>query len=245
MDATDNEIARDKRRQQDLDDLNNEMSGAETGRIKRFLPNDVNTPEGKRKKEAREAFESQLMRLLQDPVYRAKYEETMSALEQAEQKTDAALVRIEQSIRTGKQNLTDMEDRAARLPDGTLVFRDAAGTVRTADGEAVEDHLAETILWTGNEPDFEAYQAQTQKVDALDNTHREVKDYRENVLGAARDRMSDEDDPPSMDEMDDIIEGISEKMPYGVNEFGSTADITQSPEINSSQFKIPDLSGNP
>lgn len=43
-------------------------------------------------------------------------------------------------------------DRAASLPDGTKVFKNAQGEVVTLDGEKVDPVLADTIIWKGNEP---------------------------------------------------------------------------------------------
>lgn len=229
----DSENERIKRQQQDFDDLQNEISGAETGRIRRFLTNDVSTPEGQRKKRERDAFESQLLSLLLDPVYRAKYDETMNALQDAEQRTEAALNRLNQMILDETRSLEDMEKRAARLPDGTQVFKDEKGSVRTADGQAIEGYLVDTILWSGDEPDFETYQQQHQKLDHLRQTLRATEFYRDDVLGNARDRMSDEDNPPDMDELDQILRDIEDKMPKAVQDIQPAAENV-SPDVEAS-----------
>lgn len=244
MKSTDDENEAVKRRR-DLDDYQNELVGAETGRMRRFFTNEEQTPEGRRKKRDAEIAQSQLDLMLQDPAYRAKFTQTMDALRQAEHRTETALSRIEQTIHEEKQALQDMRDRAARLPDGTLVFQDRNGTVRRADGRVVEDHLAETILWTGNEPEFKAYQAQIQKLENLDHSQREVIKYRDEVLGPARDRMSDEDNPPSVEEMDEIMQGITEQMPDSVQDFAPMDGVSTAPEMDPRQIAMPDITTKP
>lgn len=204
-------------RKEDFDDLQNEVSGRETGRRARFLPAGEQSAEAKRKKREEErAFRTQLALLLEDPVYRAKYNGVMNALREAEQATEAALDQIAQMISEAQQALQDMEDRAAKLPDGTLVFRDAHGVVRKADGSVVEDHLVETILWTGNEPDFEAYQTQQGQLSELNQHQRNTELYREDVLGSARDKMLDEDTPPNIDELDQLLDSIQNQLPSNI-----------------------------
>lgn len=112
-------------RRQEFDDLQNEIAGRETGRQARFLPGRNQTSEQERKKREARAFQKQLDLLLQDPIYRAKYEKVMDTLRDAERATEAALARLDGLIEDAQSALQDMADRAARLPDGTRVFRDA------------------------------------------------------------------------------------------------------------------------
>ncbi len=232
--------ADDLKRKQDFDDLQNETADRDVGRHSRFLNEGERTAEIKRKKRDEErAFRTQLERLMQDPVYRAKYVDVMDGLRKAEQTTDAALERIAQTIRALEQDIQDMEDRAARLPDGTLVFRDANGVVRRADGSAVEDHLVETILWTGSEPGFEDYVDARNRLNDIKDSQSEVERYRDDTLGSARDRLTDPDNPPSLDELDGIQDGFMAAMPDEVR--NALPNEASPPQADLTNVSIPDL----
>lgn len=209
------DIARQRRL--DAQDYANELAGLEAGRQSRFLGEGRRDGDPRRHRD-RQAFQDRLTELMADPVYRAHYKRVMDRLSEAERAADAALARLNAEIETAEQGLADMEDRAARLPDGTMVFRDAQGIVRTADGTPVDPVLAETIIWTGREPTFEEHQAQRQKIDDLHRQRAEVDDYRNNTLGHARDRMEDRDNPPKPDELDDMLNDIDRQMPSAVKQ---------------------------
>ncbi len=111
---------RDKadRRQRDFDDLQHEMTGRDVGRISRFLPEgDPRSAEAKRRKSERERVRHQLAMLLQDPIYRARYDDTWDGLRRAEAATDRALDALTEQIALAQSALQQMEDDAAALPD--------------------------------------------------------------------------------------------------------------------------------
>ncbi|MEM9840552.1 MAG: hypothetical protein AAF830_15545 [Pseudomonadota bacterium] len=233
------------RRQRDHDDLQNEIAGRETGRARRFLPDDARTAEGARKRRGRLAAETQLVLMLQDPVYRERYEAVSAALSTAMQTTDAVLVRLEEQILAAEIALDALQETAARLPDGTRVYRDAQGTVRREDGSAIDDTLTATIIWTGNEPSFEAFTAARDHLAGLETDRDEVTDYQNKVLGPAHDRITDEHDPPSLDELDDILKNIDAKMPDVLRQ-NQTASTDPSPaQIDPTRIALPDLKQSP
>ena len=236
--------ARASARQQSFDDLQNEVADRETGRQRRFLPAaDERSPNGERKRqEAGQAYQSMLEVLMADPVYRARYDGVMNRLRDAEQATEAALDRISRMMDETEDAIEDMEDRAARLPDGAMVFADASGTVRRADGSIVPDHLVDTILWTGNEPSYEDYNAQQGRLADLEEARTEVEQYRDDVLGPARDRMADDDNPPSLDELDEIMDDIEANMPAIVREEVAPSPPADQPGVETSQIAVPTLS---
>lgn len=214
----------DAKRQADWDDLQNELAGNETGRMKRFLgPGDDRSPEAKRKKRERDLHRQMLADLLLDPVYKAKYDLAWSTLRKAEGAVVSALDRIDRDIVKAKSKLDDMEDRAARVPGGDLVFRDQNGIVRYANGDVVADDLAATILWSGNEPSFEDYRDMSEHLSALQAQRRDVEAYETDVLGHARDRLGDENDPLSMEELDAMVERIQLNSPTAL---GKMADAS-------------------
>lgn len=137
------EIAARQRRE--FDDLQNEIAGRETGRRARFLKDGPSSEAAKKKeRDAQHRALTRLAQLLNDPIYRTKYDSVLQLLSGAEQATEAAIDQLENQIDAAQSELGDMMNNAARLPHGTRVFRDADGVVRCEDGSAVEDHLAET-----------------------------------------------------------------------------------------------------
>ncbi|MEM6276691.1 MAG: hypothetical protein AAF714_07040 [Pseudomonadota bacterium] len=234
-----------ERRQRDHDDLQNEIAGRETGRARRFLPDDARTAEGARKRRERLTAETQLALMLQDPVYRERYEAVSAALSTATQTTDAVLARLEGQILASKIALDTIQEKAARLPDGTRVYRDAQGVVRREDGSAVDDTLVATIIWTGNEPSFESFMAARDHLAELETDRDEVTDYQNSVLGPAYDRITDEQDPPSLDELDEILKDIDAKMPDVLRQ-SQTAPNERSPaQTDPTQIALPDLKQSP
>lgn len=233
----------DNRRRRDYDDLQNESAGRETGRMTRFLTNPEQDPREIRKKRAEKATRQLLQTLLLDPLYRAKYAEVTTALAGAVDATERALSELDIQIGAAASALMEMEESAARLPDGTRVYRDAKGDVRRADGSIVEDTLAETILWAGDEPSFEAMTEQRQRLDKLKADKETVLTYQNDVLGPAQDMMSDPDDPPSIEEMDRILEGIETRMPRIVKDMMTPNDEAAPSPERSSAITLPTLGG--
>lgn len=206
------------RKRQAAEDLNNEIAGRSVGRRARFLGDGHGALGRERKEREERSFRTRLLAMLSDPVYRAKYESVMRALERAERATEAALVGLMEQIDAAQEALRDIEERAARLPDGSYVFRDAHGKVRRADGTVVQEDLAATVLWTGDEPSFEEYVAQRTALEFLEQQRDETQGYQNDVLGDARHRLSDEDDPPTLDELNSINTRIETHMPDAVRE---------------------------
>lgn len=198
----------------------------------------------KQRAERARAQQAQLMVLLANPVYRARYEAVRSALERAQMATERALAEIGKDLAAAEAKLGEIEDGAARLPDGTSVFRDANGVIRDADGNAIPEELAATILWRGNEPGFEAYRSQKNRVARHREALEQVWAYQVSVLGHASDRLTDEDNPPSLEELDDILDAI-EAMPDHVrHKFSGEANPT-SVKADPSAVTLPDLGAKP
>lgn len=232
------------RQKRDFDDLQNEIAGRDVPRRARFMPGSEHTSEIERKKREERAFRNYLEQLLADPIYRAKYDGVMDALRKAERATQTALDQIAQAIELAQIAVEDMEDRAARLPDGTAVFKDEDGNVRRADGSIVEDHLVETILWSGEEPSYEEYQAQRERLETLTQDEVEVERYRDDVLGSARDKLTDGDNPQDIEGLDDIHRNIIDGMPEAVSERYEVAAETDVKPVATADIALPSLSGN-
>jgi len=228
------------RQRQEFDDLQNEIAGRSTGRRARFLPDGPGSEEAKRKEREARAFQTRLAEMLTDPIYRAKYEDTLNILRDAERAVDAALAQIEIDLVAAQAHLDDLQDRAAQLPDGSRVYKDAEGNVRREDGSLVDDVLVDTIIWAGNEPSFEDYRTATDRIDALERNKSAVEGYQNDVLGPSRDRMTDEDNSPNPGELDDIADGIQSSMPNIVQEHMPEV-TTSAPDVQTSSIGIPSL----
>lgn len=230
------------RQRREFDDLQNEVAGRETGRRTRFLRDGPGSDAEKRKeREAQRRALSRLAQLLNDPVYRAKYDGVLRLLSEAERATEAAIEHLTEEINATKAELDDMMENAARLPDGTHVFRDADGVVRREDGSIVEDHLAETIIWTGNEPSFEDVLAANDRLNDLQDALDAANGYQNEVLGPARDKITDPDDPPSLGDLDDIEDDILSQMPEAVQKHMPAATDPAPDNSKSAEVALPAL----
>lgn len=237
------ELADAKRRE--FDDLQNEIAGRETGRRARFLRDGPGSEEAKRKERAEQRALTRLVELLNDPVYRAKYDGVMTALRGAEQATETALQRINRGIEVAQDDLADIQDRAARLPDGTRVYQDTHGILRREDGSQVDDVLAATVIWSGNEASFHELRHAQDRLDGLVKERTEAEIYRDDVLGPARNSVSDPDNPPSLGELDGILDNIQTGMPDAVKAQIADATPAPQPEVNPMSVALPNLSTKP
>jgi len=230
---------------QDFADLQNEQQGLETGRMPRFLSEDARDrrkPGGESR--AKERGMSRLQHLLAtNAAYAAAYDATWNALEAAEDKTTAALAALTRKAAANNERLQATLDTAARLPDGTRVFRDRGGTVWTEHSRLLESEAADSIVWSGVEPSYEEFQAAKDSVAETGAAIAEVERYQVDVLGHARDRLSDEDNPPDLEELETIQERIETQMPKQVMEIdaGQAVEITTTDLGASVEVTVPKL----
>lgn len=233
---------RDTELQKDFDDLQRELAGLEVGRIPRFL----SAEERERRKPGGQtrSGDRQLSRLQQllaaNPAYAAAYEAAWNALEDAEARTARALAALARKTEGDGRRLQDILDQAARLPDGTRVFRDEDGTIWTEHGGRVTAEDGETIVWTGSEPGFEDYAVAKEAVAKSETAKQEIETYQVEVLGYARDRLSDEENPPDIDELKELEAQITLEAPQHVQAFGASEPIS-----NADKAAPPALSGPP
>lgn len=242
METTSDQKEITTRQRQEFDDLQNEIAGRETGRRTRFLRDGPGSDaEKKKEREAQRRALTRLAQLLNDPVYRAKYDGVLQLLSEAERATEAAIEHLTEQISAAQTELGEMMENAARLPDGTRVFRDEDGVVRREDGSIVEDHLAETIIWTGKEPSFEDVQAAKDRLNGLQDALDAASGYQNDVLGPARDKITDPDDPPSLGDLDDIEDDILSQMLESVQRHMPAATDPAPDNSKSAEVALPPL----
>lgn len=213
---------RDEARRQaerELDAFNAEQSGVLSGYRGRHLPDD---PDTRRQRTAKKDADtkrqlSALQSLLaSDPAYAALYNDTLDKLSDAEEATEAALEAALADLGAAKDALAETLDQANTLPDGTRVFRNAEGEVFTEDGERVAGDDLETIVWREDSPSYEDYRGKRDAVSEAQTRIEALRDYQTNVLGDARNRLEDEDNPPDKNELEDIQNDIENKAPAGI-----------------------------
>jgi len=202
-------------RRQDFEDLQNEMAGRETGRLARFLSPDEREriKDGKSKSERQaEAMTRLQWMLANDPKYAALYDDTFNKLREAEQAAECALEKARLALARAEQDLQTTLDSAARLQDGTRAFKDQKGQVRTEHGEKVSDLDAASIEWRGDEPSYEQFLETRSTVESLGGRIDKIEKMQVEVLGHARDRLTDHENPVSKDEMIELQRGLEDAM---------------------------------
>ena len=206
--------AAETRLRHEIADFGNEAAGRETGRLSRYgLADREDAPRGREKDRKARAFRDLLEALLSDPAYRERYERVVERLQSAERATEDALADVAKELAEAERDLDDIQKRAARLPTGARVYRDAHGVVRHEDGSVVDDVLAATIIWRGDEPSYEEMTSAQARLQQLHALLEALRLYQADVLGPARDRLEDRDEPPTLEELDTILLAIEETMP--------------------------------
>lgn len=199
----------------ELDDFNAELSGTKAGYIYTTGAAADDSRPDIRANKARNA-EAQLSALgallASDPEYRALYEDTQNKINDAGTRAETALAEAEAVLAKAEQDLSELEENAARTPDGRLAFKGGDGRVYDQDGNAIEGVQADSIVWSDETPAYEEYAAKKQTVT---EARERVEAWQQYLLliGEARDRVNDPDNPPSKDELREIQEAMEERNP--------------------------------
>lgn len=230
---------KERQRDQALVDLDHETAGVDVGRIARHLGSENNPRNIKSKQErADKQFRTMLDLLLLDAEYRALYEDALKRLGDLENATQRAIEKAEQEITQAQQDLQDILDRAPTL-DGVRVFKDEDGNVWTEHGARVKDQDAERIEWRGDEPSHEEFLAGNSNLEQKILAHKELLEYQTDVLGAAREKLTDENNPLKKDELSGFIQDLENGAPAAVhNENKATANIAAQTVVKEPQLDI-------
>lgn len=203
----------DSKRQRDFDDLQNELAGRDVGRHVRFRNKHDSEQETAERRNARMQTQlSALEAMLRDnPEYAALYKKTEGLLDRAEKATDNAIDQAMQDLLQREEALNELLDNANRLPDGTRVFRSEDGSVFNEHGQPIDAEDAQSIVWKDGAPTYEDLMQQKQKMDEVRKRIEDLQHYQIDVLGRARDRMNDQHDPITPEEMEQIQDDIINK----------------------------------
>lgn len=205
------DVLREMREAADRDDLNFAMSDVEVGRQRKHLPDtDIDPRTGKKRNRHQEAIQRTLdWLLLNDPQYRLAHKNLISTVREAQHDTQTALERVVDELRDARRAMDDLLGNAAKLPDGTRVFKDKHGSVRNEDGEIIPPEFAATVEWRGDEPSYETYEAQRSRIEELESAEKELRGI-ENELGDIHERNTRNDDPLTIDEKRQDIDRANE-----------------------------------
>jgi len=179
----------DQKRQQDIDDLNNEMAGRDVGRQRRFLHDRDPQYIEERKREDKHRHDM-LMQMMRDAEYAAAYQRAWDALDNAQDALSEALLENAEETERLAEALDAIEGQAARLPDGSPVFRAADGSLRDADGNRLRsDALPASLTIPEDAPSYEDYASARDALHSARMRGQELARIQTEVIDPARDRV--------------------------------------------------------
>ena len=187
-----------KREAADFDDLNHAMSGTEVGRQRKHIPNnhEIDPITGEKKRDGLEEFLQQTLAqlLASNEQYRLRHENLISSLQDTAEFTQSTLERIVSELVGERSAIDKLLFSAAKLSDGRKVFKDKHSNVRNEDGAIIPPELASKIEWAGNEPTYEEYVAQKNRIAELEIAEREIRGI-ETELGGIRGDVTNNEKP--------------------------------------------------
>jgi hypothetical protein len=231
----------------DLRDFNDELAGLDIRAPRfhsaEFIEERRDARSGRRGSSAQREYANFLQMLLAtNAAYARLYNDTLSLLRDAEAATERAISKAQQALDEARATLEQTLGRAATLPDGTRVFRDARGQVSTEHGQRVSDPDASGIEWRGDEPGYERFKAESEAVTDRRTSLEELQGYSVNTLGRIRDRMMDQHNPASAEQIQQFKQDLQEKMPVDAQvEFTAPGASIAPGETASTGFVIPQL----
>ncbi|MEM6888160.1 MAG: hypothetical protein AAF636_08480 [Pseudomonadota bacterium] len=233
-----------KRHAQSMDDFNNEMAGRDVGRISRFVgASSSGSVEGRHRREGQKEQDTQFQMMAATMAYQVLLEETVKALRNAQARISTVLDAV-QNMRAVEEVAQDQRAaRAARLPDGSSVFRDDNGKVRRDNGEIVAAELAATIIWREDEPSFEEWQFHRERLERLKALEKDAMAAEQNV-GDMQARVEDGDAKASIDELEEIraqAESIADSLEQRLDSLQSHRVETPQADPGFTAIVIPEL----
>jgi hypothetical protein len=240
--------------ERDRIELNLEMSGASVGRIRRFLPEDRFDIYGENdKKKSERRFRNMLdMLLAEDARYRKLYFEVRETLDNARRAVHQTLIDINRRLDESERTLRLFQENASRLNDGTFVFLSTHdGHVYTEHGNKLSHNEAQRIVFSQNSPSWEDYNAAKESLVVVKEQKSSIETYERGVLGRVQERMENVDDPPSLEELEDLQKRLENAMPDAVKvHYNSSSSVSaDKPQTSSTaqtiqgkaNFSVPDL----
>jgi hypothetical protein len=214
------EIEAARTREEDRRDHERELAGIDIGRDARFHGTEFveerrqgRSSASNSQRSAQQQYASRLQMLLAtNPGYAKLYNDTLGDLGDAEAATDRAIAKAQKALDDAQRQLEHTLNRAAKLPDGTRVFRDARGNVWNERGQQVNEAEAAGVEWRGDEPAYEQFLEESESVKDRLTRLEALQGFRVDTLGRIRGEIMDENDPKSPERMERYQEEISDGM---------------------------------
>jgi hypothetical protein len=209
------------RRWEAFEDLQRELGGVQVLKEYRFLNPERRERVDPARREAswREWTSALLLLLLTNPAYAALYEDVFAKLRAAEDAAERALSLEAEARDAAGRAVEDLRERAQRLPDGTVVFKDKDSAVWTEHGGRVSSGEAAALRWRGDEPSYEGFMAATDKAREAQAALDELRGVQVEI-GGYRHELTDEDHPPSEERLEEIgkdVQGLRAKIERNIS----------------------------
>ena len=235
----------EKAAQHDADRLQNAIAGRETGAVQTALPAE-NAPDARDKKERdeRDRLAQHVEAILSDQErYDKLFNETMDLLEKAEIVADQAITVLKNRLELHEAQFAQKLKEANRLSDGTLVFKDANDNVVDKNGERITDQAEiDGIIWRDGAMNYHEYTSDIAKGDRLKEALGEAETYRTETLGDARERLTDDENKPDYEEVEEIRDLILDNAPEGTNlDYSASSEKLSISNPVSPDIAIPDI----
>lgn len=202
------------------DDLNNDMAGRETGRIRRVVHDDIGPAVEKRKAQERLErllAETALQALLADPVYRKRWEDFGTFLETYATAAKSALQQAIETSGLAHHAVREALENAHTL-DGKAVFETDDGRYVYRNGIEVDPNNAARIVRNKDAISYADFLLLEAAAQNSDRAITDIRVYKEK-LDSAEAKRTDPDNPyKSPEEMEAEQEHLESVVPDAVRE---------------------------
>lgn len=221
----------DKTAQREADRLQDAIAGRETGAVVTALsPENAPGALDKKERDERQRLARHVEAILSDQErYDALFNDTMDLLKQAEIAADQHIIDLKNRITAHEEIFAKKLDGVNRVNDGTaegmIVFKNSNGDIVDKNGERITDQAKiDGIVWRDGAMTYEEYVAGQNKTAELKEALKKVERYRTETLGDARERLTDEENKPDYEEVEEIRDLIQDKASTALS-----IDIQESP----------------
>jgi len=174
------EIKRDNLRQ-NIDDLNNEVAGRDTGRIKRFVQSEAIGSKAASQDDDADFVMNLASQILTEQQQR-RIERLQRQFELYDQATTLALQEIDEEIALAETEYRRIQDNATVLQDGRRVYRDeTSGHFYDEQDQRVssEDEIEASANYSRDDSSRQALRSADMRLDDLHKERKDVIDFQE------------------------------------------------------------------
>lgn len=216
-DDRENDIRIAKRQRQEIDDLNNEMAGRETGRLSRFgYDASAKSIEAQKRRE-KEAFQDYVL----SAEYQAIFNRAIQTLNETRIAVYDALIEAKDVLHVAKLAHEDLLSKASTL-NGEHVFLDD-GSAYTEEGRKLSEEEFLNVDWKENSPSWQTYQDSHDKLDAAQERVDKLIRYSHRV-----DEIDAEvrEKPDSIEEVERLTDELHDMRTYADKDYELNQDTT-------------------